>query len=152
MTEETFKPHPADRIGPPHEQSCGILIHDGTKVFLAHPTGRGNDWNIPKGKLDPGETLLEAAVRETREESGIEAPAEKLNFLGNFAYRKKKKLALFEWIVEELPDPSKCFCESTFDGGTPEMDDFCVVEYSKAVEMVNVNLSKILKEIFKVEH
>lgn len=149
MAEEMLNPHPAYRPGAAQEQSCGVLVHDGKQVLLAHPTGRGNYWNIPKGKLDPGETFLEAAIRETREESGIEVPADKLNFLGNFAYRKKKKLALFEWVVEEMPDPTKCFCEATFDGHRPEMDDFCVVDYHEAIQLVNINLAKILKEIFQ---
>ena len=30
-------------------------------------------WQLPKGVIDPGETIEEAAVREVREESGIEA-------------------------------------------------------------------------------
>lgn len=150
MTEETFGP-PAVKPQAPQEQSCGVLIHNGKQVLLAHPTGFGNDWNIPKGKLDQGETFLEAAIRETREEAGIEIPADKLNFLGNFAYRRKKKLALFEWVVDDMPDPSKCFCESLFDGYRPEMDDFCVVDYREAICLVNVKLAKILKEIFKLD-
>lgn len=31
-----------------------------------------DDWSLPKGKLDPGETDLEAAVREVGEETGCE--------------------------------------------------------------------------------
>ena len=32
---------------------------------------RRGSWDIAKGKLDPGETLKEAAVREVMEETGI---------------------------------------------------------------------------------
>ena len=28
-------------------------------------------WTLPKGRLDPGETAREAAIRETREETGL---------------------------------------------------------------------------------
>ncbi len=43
-----------------------------------------NDWSLPKGKLDPGETLLEAAVREVREETGC--AARPVRFLGALTY------------------------------------------------------------------
>ena len=33
----------------------------------------GSRWSFPKGHVEPGETLLQAASRETREETGIEA-------------------------------------------------------------------------------
>jgi 8-oxo-dGTP diphosphatase len=40
---------------------------------------RYGDWSLPKGKLDPGETFTDAALREVREETGLEAtPVEKL--------------------------------------------------------------------------
>lgn len=40
------------------------------KVALVH-RGRYNDWSWAKGKVDPGETLPETAVREIREETGL---------------------------------------------------------------------------------
>jgi len=39
------------------------------EVALVHRTRR-DDWSLPKGKLDPGETWAAAAVRETLEETG----------------------------------------------------------------------------------
>jgi 8-oxo-dGTP diphosphatase len=43
---------------------------DGLKVLLIH-RGRYDDWSWPKGKLDKGEGIAEAAVREIKEETGI---------------------------------------------------------------------------------
>ena len=50
-------------------------------VFLASTTAprrwlllrghRSHEWGFPKGHQDPGETLLQAALRETAEETGI---------------------------------------------------------------------------------
>ncbi len=39
------------------------------EVCLVH-RGRYDDWSLPKGKLDPGESLLACAVREVAEETG----------------------------------------------------------------------------------
>jgi 8-oxo-dGTP diphosphatase len=42
----------------------------GTEVAVAHRP-RYDDWSLPKGKLDAGEDLLTAAVREVGEETGL---------------------------------------------------------------------------------
>ena len=43
---------------------------DQVQVLLVHRP-RYDDWSLPKGKLDPGESGLEAAVREVYEETGF---------------------------------------------------------------------------------
>lgn len=43
---------------------------DGIEVALIHRP-RYDDWSFPKGKLDPGETAMIAAVREVAEETGM---------------------------------------------------------------------------------
>lgn len=40
-----------------------------TEVLLVHRP-KYNDWSIPKGKLDPGESFVSAATREVEEETG----------------------------------------------------------------------------------
>lgn len=47
----------------------GVVIHDGRIVVVHRP--HHDDWSLPKGKLEPGETWLEAAIREVEEESGL---------------------------------------------------------------------------------
>ena len=42
----------------------------GIEVAVAHRPHRG-DWSLPKGKLDPGESWEEAALREVLEEIGL---------------------------------------------------------------------------------
>lgn len=44
---------------------------DGIEVALVHRP-RYDDWSIPKGKLGPGETDIDAAAREVWEETGFE--------------------------------------------------------------------------------
>ena len=55
-------------------ESAGLLITYNNKILLAHPSKRKlrmGTYTIPKGKLEKGETHLEAAIRETREEVGL---------------------------------------------------------------------------------
>ncbi len=60
------------------QQSAGLVIYrqrgDGIEVLLVHPSGNYNrhaPWSIPKGLADEGESLAEAAIRETFEETGV---------------------------------------------------------------------------------
>lgn len=73
---------------------AGILLYkveDGQiKVLLGMPGGpkyEGNTmWHIPKGKVEKGEDLFEAAKREFNEETGI-LPEGKFLELGNTPYK-----------------------------------------------------------------
>ncbi len=49
---------------------CWREVDGALRVAIIH-RNRYNDWSWPKGKVDPGETLPEAAVREIREETGL---------------------------------------------------------------------------------
>lgn len=49
---------------------CFRRFEGETMVLLVHRT-RQKDVSFPKGKLDPGESMPQAAVRETREETGL---------------------------------------------------------------------------------
>lgn len=56
------------------KKAAGILLvrkSDG-KILTASRRGEPNNIGIPGGKVDPGETVLEAAVREVLEETGIQ--------------------------------------------------------------------------------
>jgi len=55
-------------------ESAGLLIIQDNKMLLAHPTRAPwyGTYTIPKGKVEEGETYLDAALRETKEEVGID--------------------------------------------------------------------------------
>jgi 8-oxo-dGTP diphosphatase len=47
----------------------GVVLRDGRVALVHRP--RYDDWSLPKGKLDPGESSEEAALREVEEETGL---------------------------------------------------------------------------------
>ena len=55
----------SDRI----DAAGGVVERDG-RVLLVHRP-RYDDWTFPKGKLDPGESFEDAALREVEEETGV---------------------------------------------------------------------------------
>jgi 8-oxo-dGTP diphosphatase len=63
-------------VSEPEVRAAGGLVErtasDGTIEVLVVHRPRYDDWSFPKGKLDPGEGFLDAAVREVREETGLE--------------------------------------------------------------------------------
>ena len=64
------------------EVSAGGVVYrrsdDGAEIVLAARRTRRGDlaWGLPKGLIEPEETPEEAAVREVREETGLEAEVE----------------------------------------------------------------------------
>jgi len=60
---------------PPTPCVCvgAVAIDDGNLLLVrrGNEPGRGT-WSVPGGRVEPGETIQEAVVRELREETGIE--------------------------------------------------------------------------------
>jgi 8-oxo-dGTP diphosphatase len=48
----------------------GIVVDDAGRILLVHRP-RYDDWSLPKGKLEDGESWEDAAVREVEEETGL---------------------------------------------------------------------------------
>jgi len=62
--------------------TSGIVFIYRNKIMLVHPSDRkwDNSFSYPKGKIDNGESIKDAAVRETEEEIGVKFPRK---FLSN---------------------------------------------------------------------
>ena len=52
-----------------HHSAGGVLINDH-KFYLIFKYTK-NEWKIPKGHVEEGESLQETALREVREETGF---------------------------------------------------------------------------------
>lgn len=57
-----------------HHQIVAAVIRRGTDVLLVQQQGRGDpapNWALPGGRVEPGESLIEALVRGVQEETGL---------------------------------------------------------------------------------
>ncbi len=105
-------------------RSAGVLLYrldSEIEVLLVHPGGpywRRKDrgaWQIPKGKIDPGEEPEDAARRELQEEIGL-APAGKLRPLGEIRQSGGKLVTGF--ALEQDFDPAT-LVSNTFEHEWP---------------------------------
>lgn len=144
-------------------KSSGFLINSFGKYLLCHATcfngsfsRNDGHWGVPKGIVEGNDTLLETAIRETVEETGINIPM--LVSKGNvviyedllFRYRTTKK-SVYVYYVESKIDLTlnTLKCTSRITGShLPENDAFCWVDWNTAREMV----SKRQKELFSDEN
>jgi len=103
MISET-KPYDFD----PKFPAIGIyLMHEGKFLLMKFATKHGRKWSSPSGKVAKGEDPMDAAIRETFEETGINIDPKHLVFLFD-AYVQYADYA-FEWYayryeLSEKPD------------------------------------------------
>ncbi|HWG82437.1 MAG TPA: NUDIX hydrolase [Gaiellales bacterium] len=87
-----MEPAPADNI----VRAAGAVLVDGERVALVHRP-RYDDWTLPKGKNEPGEDDIAAALREVREETGFHGRIER--DLGVVRYTVEKHGAVLPKVV-----------------------------------------------------
>ena len=132
----------------PKRLSCGVVIvNDDHELLLCHVTGQ-NHWDLPKGGIDTGESPLQAALRETREETGLRLAADELIDLGRFVYTNKKDLHLFAACTERF-DIASLRCESHFSQRysgkqLPEMDGFGWFAFSRVAALCTPKMAQVL--------
>jgi len=130
--------------------SCGVVVvNDDAELLLCHVTGQDH-WDLPKGGLDEGETPLQAALRETREETGLALDAAALLDLGRMPYRARKDLHLFATRLARI-DPGLLSCESRFSDATtgarlPEMDGFGWFPFAEIPQLCSPKLVAVLTQ------
>jgi putative (di)nucleoside polyphosphate hydrolase len=130
--------------------SCGVIVRRAVgELLLCHATGR-NYWDIPKGVRDEGETSMAAALRELREEAGLEVDALRLQDLGVHKYLPRKDLQLF---LLNPPDPTLdvelCHCSTHYTPryGTREIPEADAYRWTTRAEVPNLcgkNMARVL--------
>ncbi|TBL78922.1 NUDIX hydrolase [Paenibacillus thalictri] len=92
--------------------AAAIVLNDKNEILLIRGPERG--WEMPGGQVEEGESLTQAAIRETKEESGVDI--EIIRFCGIYQNVKDSicnTLFLAKWIGGE-PVPTNESLESGF--------------------------------------
>src|ERR1700735_1262228 len=93
-----------------------VVVNHAGAILLIRRTDNGN-WALPGGGIDLGESVAQAAVRETREESGIECvitgivgiysdPKHVIFYTSNGEARQEFSIVLTARLLGGQPTPS----------------------------------------------
>lgn len=132
----------------PRKLSCGVIIvNDAAELLLCHVTGHDH-WDLPKGGAMPHETPLQAALRETQEETGLALDGSDLLELGRLAYGSRKDLHLYATRMPRF-DLCSLRCESRFSCHAtghrlPEMDGFDWVPFADVGRRCTPKMASLL--------
>lgn len=93
-----------------------VLRNDAGDILLLHRNKKDvQQWELPGGKLEQGEEGEGAAIREIREELGVEVRI--VAFLGQADFHENDRRCSYEWYEAEMVDThAPRICEpQTFD-------------------------------------
>lgn len=129
--------------------SCGILVlNDRAELLMCHVTGAWH-WDIPKGGAEADEAPQATALRETREECGLDLHGAPLLDLGRQAYQRSKDLHLYAVRVAPF-DAGLCHCSSRYTDGwgrqRPEMDGFEWTPFARVLRRSARHLGELLTQ------
>ena len=152
------------------KRSAGLVMftfkEDKLKILLVHPGGpfftkKDNGyWGIPKGLIENNENILDAAIREFEEETGIKPDGEYIP-LGEIKQNSGK--IVHAWAIEVKDDSLSNFKSNTFElewppgsgkkRNFPEVDKcafFTLEEIEKKITPSQIPLINNLKAHLKI--
>jgi len=86
------------------EAAGGVVVDGDGMVCLVHRP-RYDDWSLPKGKLDRGETFEQAALREVEEETGLVCELGDELAPTEYHDRKGRPKVVRYWRMDVVDDP-----------------------------------------------
>src|SRR5262249_23289624 len=119
--------------GDPLRAAGGLVVRDG-RVLLVHRP-KYDDWAFPKGKLEPGETWTDAALREVEEETGL--GCELGQYVGSTHYEVgvgSKEVRYYRMTTDGEPQPQN------------EVDDLRWLTVEEATDLLSYGYDRALLE------
>jgi 8-oxo-dGTP pyrophosphatase MutT (NUDIX family) len=104
---------------------------DGEQLLVIHRP-RYDDWSLPKGKLEPGETWPEAARREVAEETGYSVTFEEFAGVTTYYHGRWPKVVLF-WNMRVTGETG---ARPLTSAALPEVDEILWLDAAQAAEQL----------------
>jgi ADP-ribose pyrophosphatase YjhB (NUDIX family) len=61
----------------------GVLVDEGRLLLVRQKVNRDRGWSLPGGRVESGETLQDALVREMKEETGLDVSVQRLLYVAD---------------------------------------------------------------------
>lgn len=138
--------------------SAGVIVKSGGQMLGCMVLGsRGRYFDLPKGEIDPGESAIDAAVRELWEETNLRVSKGKLKNLGRHPYltgKYAKDIHLFLYEPEVLPQINTMKCNSFFDDPKtgkrrPEVIGFQYLPIEELSTHMIPKMAAVIKKVLK---
>lgn len=112
------------------QAACILLRQDGRVLSVCRRENHAL-WGMPGGKVDPGEDVVATALRETREETGLQLRAEDLRLLysGTSAGDKDFVTTTFLYVGEPI-DKSQLKVEAGLELSWLQPEQLCNESFS----------------------
>lgn len=110
-----------------------VLINKEGDILGCHSIDR-RTYDFPKGCVEPGESDIDAACRELKEEAGIEVDKTTLIDCGTYNHNREKYIHIFLKQVTEFPNLSTLCCTTYFERygkQFPEVDGYKIISKSE---------------------
>lgn len=120
----------------------GLVWRDaerGRQLLVIHRE-RYDDWSLPKGKLDPGESWPDAARREVAEETGYAVTFQEFAGVTTYYHGRRPKVVLF-WNMVVSGESSPPVAS---DQTTPEVDKMLWVDADEAANRLSYPAERAL--------
>lgn len=143
---------PSNRVRPRYAIAAVAAVVIRNKEILlvkrGYPPAVGK-WSVPGGVIEAGERLVEAAKRELKEETGIEAePVGILWILNNIIYNRERTVLYHYTIVDILFDSNTIRGELRPGGDATDVAWFDI-ENVLALDEVSRTTKRLIKRIEK---
>lgn len=124
------------------EKSCGCIIIKDNKVLLVYEKRR-NFWGFPKGHVEEGENELETAVREVKEEVGLDVEIdEKKRYVLNYIIRDEIDKTTVLYLAK--PKSEQIVMQES------EIENVKWCEFEEALELLTFdNWKEIFKQVIE---
>jgi 8-oxo-dGTP pyrophosphatase MutT (NUDIX family) len=149
--------------------SAGVLLNAQGKVLLINASDTGDCWGIPKGQVNPGESIRDAAVRELREETNIDiyggTTGPHIILSPHVAYRyamrstfpgtKKscsKHVYVYYAVSSLFAEDHNLRCNSFLPNGKPEAADFGWFPLEECYDRVVKSQKELFQYVADVKH
>lgn len=132
-------------------QSAGIVVLDWQSGEATALCVRAySNWDFPKGKLDAGESHLQAAIRELEEETSLTIPQD-AQIIGvrapSVTYGRGKNEKTATYYLADRISSTEPFLPSSPELGRPENDEYRWVPVSKLFSLMPARLQPVVNYV-----